>query len=317
MRIVVLDGYTLNPGDLSWATLETLGDCTVYDRTPGHEVVRRTAGARVALTNKTVLSRDHLAQLPDLRYLGVLATGYNVVDLEAARERRICVTNVPAYSTASVVQLTFALLLELCHNVGHHARTVREGRWTRSLDFCYWDRPLHELESLSLGIVGFGRIGQAVARVADAFGLRVLAHTRTVPAPAPPAVQFVDLEPLFRQSDVVSLHCPLTDQTRQLINAQTLSWMKPSAFLLNTGRGGLVDEAALAAALHSNRLAGAGLDVLSQEPPPADHPLLRAPRCVVTPHFAWATRAARERLLHQAVENVRAFLDGQSRNVVS
>jgi glycerate dehydrogenase len=317
MKIVVLDGYTLNPGDLNWGGLKSLGACEIYDRTPPAEVLPRAADAEIVLTNKTVLSRDRIRALPKLRYIGVLATGTNVVDLAAARERGIPVTNVPAYATTSVAQLTFALLLELTLHVGHHAQTVREGCWTRSEDFCYWDRPLMEVAGLTLGIVGFGSIGQAVARIAQAFGMTVLARTWPLPQPPPPEVALVDLEPLFRRSDVVSLHCPLTPDTHHFVNAERLAWMKPTAFVLNTGRGPLVDEPALAAALNSGRIAGAGLDVLSVEPPPADNPLLRAKNCLITPHIAWATAAARERLLKVAVENVRAFLAGRPQNVVN
>ncbi len=317
MNIVVLDGYTLNPGDLSWSALETLGACRVFDRAPPGETLARAADAEIALTNKTVLNADAIARLPKLRYIGVLATGYNVVDLAAARARGIVVTNVPGYSTASVVQLTFALLLELTHHVGAHADGVRAGRWSRSADFCYWDSPLVELAGLTLGLVGFGNVGRGVARAAAAFGMRVLVHTRTVPRTGLEGVDFADLETAFRQSDVVSLHCPLTEATRHLVNRERLAWMKPTAFLINTGRGPLVDEAALADALNNGRLAGAGLDVLSTEPPPADNPLLTAKNCVITPHIGWATRAARERLMQTAVENVRAFQAGQPRNVVS
>lgn len=321
MKIVVLDGYTLNPGDLNWQTLEALGDCTFYERTPRELVLERAAGAEILLTNKVVLGAEHLAQLPRLRYIGVLATGYNVVDIEAARQRGVTVTNVPAYSTASVAQMVFALLLELTQQVGHHARLVREGRWTASPDFCFWERPLVELEGLTLGIVGFGAIGRRVARLARAFGMEVLVHTAHPEKYRETAegrqVRFVGLDELFRASDAVSLHCPLTEETRALVDARRLGLMKSTAFLLNTGRGALVDEAALAVALDSGRIAGAGLDVLSVEPPPAGNPLLQAANCCVTPHIAWATQAARQRLMATAVENVRAFLAGQRQNVVS
>ncbi len=317
MRIVVLDGFTLNPGDLSWDELRSLGDCEIHERTAPEATCERAAGAEIVLTNKVVLDAPVLARLPRLRYIGVLATGYNVVDLEAARARGIVVTNVPAYSTRSVAQLTFALLLELTHHVGHHAQTVREGRWSQSRDFSYADTPLIELEGLTMGLIGYGRIGAAVSELAAAFGMTVWAHTRTRPRATPVPVRRVELEPLFRQSDVVSLHCPLTPETRHLVNAERLAWMKPTAFLLNTGRGPLVDEAALADALIRGRLAGAGLDVLSSEPPAPDHPLLRAPHCLITPHFGWATGAARQRLMKIAVANVRAFLEGESQNVVS
>ena len=317
MKIVVLDGYTLNPGDLDWRDLEALGECTVFNRTPPDQVVLRAAGAEIVLTNKTVLGRAEMTQLDSLRYIGVLATGYNVVDLDAARERGIVVTNVPAYSTRSVAQLTFALLLELAHRTGHHSEAVRAGRWSRSADFCFWDTPLIELDGLIMGLVGFGQIGRAVAEVARAFGMRVIAHTAHPGKHAASGVEFVTIEALFGRSDVVSLHCPLNPQTRHLINAGRLAQMKPTAFLLNTGRGPLVDEVALADALNRGQIAGAGLDVLSVEPPPADNPLLRARNCVITPHIGWATKAARTRLMQVAVENVKAFLAGKPRNVVS
>jgi glycerate dehydrogenase len=315
-RLVVLDGFALNPGDLSWDALQALGPCEIHDRTPPALTVSRAAGASLVLTNKTVVGHSEIAQLPGLRYLGVLATGTNVVDLEAAREAGIVVTNVPAYATPSVVQLTFGLLLELTLRTGMHSESVRAGRWSRSPDFSYTLQPLVELAGLTLGLVGFGHIGRAVTEVARAFGMPVLAHTRRPPAEPVAGVRFVDLETLLRESDVVSLNCPLTPETKHLINTRTLALMRPTAYLLNTGRGPLVDEAALAAALNAGRLAGAGLDVLSVEPPPADHPLLTARNCVITPHVGWATRAARERLLCVAVENVRAFLAGTPRNVV-
>lgn len=321
MKIVVLDGYTLNPGDMNWQALEALGDCTVYDRTPKELVPERAAGAEIVLTNKVVLGKEQLVQLPQLRYIGVLATGYNVVDVEAARQQNVTVTNVPAYSTASVAQMVFALLLELSQQVGYHARLVREGRWTASDDFCFWDRPLVELDGLALGIVGFGAIGRRVARLARAFGMEVLVHTahpeRYRETVEGRDARFVGLDDLFRASDAVSLHCPLTEETRALVDTRRLDLMKPSAFLLNTGRGPLVDEAALAAALNASRIAGAGLDVLSVEPPPDGNPLLQAANCCITPHIAWATRAARQRLMATAVGNVRAFLAGRPQNSVN
>jgi glycerate dehydrogenase len=317
MNIVVLDGYTLNPGDLSWDELKALGPCEIHDRTLPAEILTGAAGAEVVLTNKTVLAREEIRALPALQYIGVLATGTNVVDLAVARERRICVTNVPAYATASVVQLTFALLLELTLHVGHHAQSVCGGRWTRSPDFCYWERPLVELAGRTMGLVGLGNIARAVATVAQALGLTVRANTRRPLQDPAPGVELTDLETLFRGSDIVSLHCPLTSQTKHLVNAERLSWMRPTAYLLNTGRGPLVDEHALARALNEGRLAGAGLDVLSVEPPPADNPLLSAKHCVITPHIGWATGAARARLMKVAVENVRAFLAGKPQNVVS
>jgi glycerate dehydrogenase len=317
MNIVVLDGFTLNPGDLSWDGLKALGPCTIYDRTPTEKVVARAADAAILLTNKTLITRAHLQHLSGLRYIGVLATGYNVVDVQAARERSVAVTNVPAYGTRSVAQMTFALLLELALHVGHHAQSVRQGRWTQSQDFCFWDYPLIELEQRTMGIVGYGRIGRAVAELARAFGMEVLVHTRTASTPPPARVEFVELETLLRQSDVVSLHCPLTPQTERLVNAERISWMRSSALLLNTSRGALVDEAALALALNEERIAGAGLDVLVTEPPASDNPLLTAKNCLVTPHIAWATQAGRSRLMNAAVANLKAFLEGKPQNVVS
>jgi glycerate dehydrogenase len=317
VHVVVLDGYTLNPGDLSWVELESLGHCTVYDRTSPEQTVARAAAADIVLTNKVVLDRPILEQLPTLRYIGVLATGYNVVDVAAAHQRGIVVTNVPAYSTHSVAQMVFAHLLNLTLNVAHHADAVRTGRWTRSPDFCFWDSPLVELDGLTIGIVGYGRIGREVARIAWALGMNVLVHDVAPMDDLGEGIRAVDLETLVRQSDVVSLHCPLNPQTQHLINAERLAWMKPTALLINTSRGPLVDEAALADALNSGQIAGAGLDVLSTEPPPADNPLLTVENCHITPHIAWATQAARSRLMRIAVDNVRAFLAGQPWNVVS
>lgn len=316
MKIVVLDGYTLNPGDLSWDALKSLGECEIHDRTAPSDVLVRAAGAEILLTNKTVLGRDHFSALPKLSYIGVLATGTNVVDVAAARERGVTVTNVPAYATGSVAQLVFALLLECAWHSGAHSQSVRAGAWTKSRDFCFWEYPLVELSGLTMGLIGFGNIAQAVARVALAFDMRVLACVRRA-RNAPAGVEFAGLETVFRESDVLSLHCPLTPETRHLVNAERLGWMKPSAFLINTGRGPLVDETALAAALNSGRLAGAGMDVLSVEPPGADNPLLSAKNCIVTPHIGWATGAARARLMKTVVENVRAFLAGKPQNVVS
>ena len=309
MSIVVLDGHTLNPGDLSWDALRKLGPCEIYERSTADEILPRSANAAIVITNKVVLNKAYMAAVPQLKYIGVTATGYNIVDVAAARERNIVVTNVPTYGTRSVAQMTFALLLELTQHVGHHAQTVRDGRWSRSPDFCYWDYPLVELAGLTMGIIGYGRIGQAVGELAQAFGMSVIAHSRKQPSE--------DLERLFRTSDVISLHCPLTPETKHLVNAKRLAWMKPTAFLLNTSRGPLIDEPALAQILNEDRIAGAGLDVLSVEPPVADNPLFTAKNCFITPHIAWATRAARSRLMDAAVDNVRAFLSGKPENVVS
>jgi len=308
-RIVVLDGHTLNPGDLSWDSLGEIGTVTVHARTAAADIVARSRDATVLLTNKVPLSADTLAQLPALKFISVLATGHNIVDSAAARARGIPVSNVPAYGTASVAQHVFALLLELTQRTGHHAQTVREGRWVKSPDWSYWDGTLIELAGRTLGIVGAGRIGQATGRIGEAFGMKVKYAPRTGGRTA--------LEAVLRESDVVSLHCPLTPETKHLINAETLGWMKPGAFLINTGRGPLIDEPALAAALHSGAIAGAGLDVLSTEPPAADNPLLDAPRCLITPHLAWATTAARGRLMQVTVDNLRAFMLGRPQNVVN
>jgi len=317
MNIAVLDGHTLNPGDLAWDELSALGQLVVHPRTRPAEMLARATDADVILTNKVVLDRETILALPKLRYIGVLATGYNVVDTVAARERGIPVANVPGYSTRSVAQLVFALILELTHHIGHHAQTVRAGRWSQSEDFCYWDTPLIELDGLVLGIMGFGQIGREVAKIAQAFGMRVLVHSRTKPAQLPPDAEWVSLEETLARSDIVTLHCPLTPETRHLINSERLALLKPTAFLINTGRGPLVDEAALANALNSDRLAGAGLDVLSVEPPPPTNPLLTAKHCLVTPHIAWASKAARQRLMQITVANLRAFLAGRPQNVVN
>lgn len=316
MRIVVLDGYTLNPGDLSWEGLEELGNVTVYDRTPPEQVVPRAADAQIVLTNKTLITREHVQRLPQLRFIAVLATGFNIVDVEAARERGIPVSNVPTYGTGSVAQMVFAHVLNLVQQVRHHAETVRSGRWSKSEDFCYWDYPLIELDGLTMGLVGLGRIGRATAELAAAFGMRVLAYDIAA-VDIPEKIRLVDLEAVFRESDVVSLHCPLTADNRGLVNADRLALMKPTAFLINTSRGPLIDEAALAEALRSNRIAGAGLDVLAVEPPPPDHPLLKLDNCYITPHIAWATKSARARLMNTVIENVRGFLRGKPQNVVN
>ena len=313
MRIVILDGLTTNPGDLSWEPLERLGSLTVFDRTPPGAVAARAAGADVVLTNKAILGREQIAALPGLKYVGVLATGHNIVDGAAARERGIPVTNVPDYSTPNVIQATWALILELTNRVGHHDRTVHEGRWAACPDFCYWDGDLVELAGRALGIVGYGRIGRGVADVGRAMGMRVM-HHRQRSAGDPGSV---DLDTLFRESDVVSLHCPLSPETRHLVDARRLALMKPAAFLVNTARGPLVDEAALADALNAGRIAGAAVDVLSVEPPPPTNPLLTARNCVITPHVAWATRDARRRLIDVAAANIAAFAAGSPRNVVN
>ena len=312
-KIVVLDGHTANPGDLSWEPLQRLGELTVHDRTAPGDVVTRAADAEVVLTNKTVITAEAIAALPRLKLICVLATGYNVVDVAAAKARGIPVCNVPEYSTPNVAQAVFALLLELTNRTGHHDASVHEGRWAACPDFCYWDGDLVELAGLTVGIVGHGRIGRAVGHVARALGMNVIFYRRS--HDGEPGC--VDLDTLFSQSDVVSLHCPLTPDTNALVNARRIEQMKPTAYLLNTARGPLVNEADLAAALHSGRIAGAGLDVLSVEPPSPSNPLLPAPRCVIPPHIAWAPRDARRRLLETTAGNVAAFLSGSPRHVVN
>ncbi|MHB9137904.1 MAG: D-2-hydroxyacid dehydrogenase [Victivallaceae bacterium] len=316
MNIVILDGYTSNPGDIQWPELESIGHCRIYDSTPESEVVQRCGDAEIVLTNKTMLDAGILKQLPKLRYIGVLATGYNVVDVQAATAHGITVTNVPAYSTDSVAQAVFAHILNLTHNVAGHAASVAAGEWERSEHFCYWKTPLIELRGLTLGILGFGRIGAAVAEIGRAFGMKVIVFTRTSDKAAGHAVELVDIAELFRRSDFLTLHCPLSSETAGIVSSAHLYMMKPSAFLINTARGGLVDEAALAEALNSGRLAGAGLDVLSVEPPSNSNPLLKARNCHITPHFAWASKAARQRLLNIAAANVRDFLNGVPSNAV-
>ena len=316
MKIVALDGYTLNPGDLSWSELEGLGDCTVYDRTAPEQLLGRVLDAEAVLTNKVPLDGDTIARMSRLKYIGVLATGFNIVDVKAAQRHGVAVTNVPGYSTESAAQLTFALLLELTHRAGHHARTVREGRWSAGPDFSYHDFPLVELHGLTLGVIGYGQIGRAVARIARGFGMRVLAHRRPRTPGEDPETEFVDLDALLGRSDVVSLHCPLTPETAGLIGRDSLRRMKRGAFLINTSRGPLIDEDALAEALGAGWLAGAGLDVLGHEPPAPDNPLLSAPNCIVTPHIAWASGASRARLMTAAAGNLRAFQAGQRLNRV-
>ena len=314
-QIVVLDGHTLNPGDLSWDAIAAQGEFTVHDRTPPGQVVERAVDAEIVFTNKALLPADTIEAIPALRYIGVLATGYNVVDTDAAATRGIPVTNIPAYGTASVAQMTFALILELASQPALHNSSVRAGDWIECPDFCYWQKPLVELDGLTLGIIGYGAIGQAVVNLGRAFGMNILVHTRT-PHEAE-NVRFADCETVFCEADIVSLHCPLTNENQGLVNAERLALMKPTAFLINTGRGPLVDEAALADALNQSQIAGAAVDVLSVEPPSADNPLLSAKNLVITPHIGWATQAARARLMEIAAANLRAFLVGSPVNVVN
>ena len=317
MKIVILDGHTLNPGDLSWEGLSKFGELKAYERTPPELVAERCAEAEIIITNKAIVTRETINSLPALRYIGVTATGVNIVDCKAATERSIPVTNVPGYGPRSVAQMTFAHILNFTQQTAHHANEVSKGRWSNCPDFCFTDFPLVELDGLVLGILGYGDIGKESARIGRAFGMEVIAHSRSLTESIPGEVEAVDLSELFVRSDVLSLHCPLTPETEKVVNAESLASMKPSAFLINTGRGPLVDEQALANALNAGKLAGAGLDVLSTEPPPPDNPLIGAKNCIVTPHIAWATLAARKRLLDITVANLKAFLEGVPKNIVN
>ncbi len=316
MNIVILDGYSANPGDLSWDELKEMGNVTVYDRTSPSETIARAAEADIVLTNKVVIGKEEMAQLPHLKYIGVLATGYNVVDIETAHERGITVTNVPAYSTESVAQMVFAHLLTVTNRTEHYAQENRNGRWANNKDFCYWDFPHMELSGKTFGIVGLGNIGMRVATIANAFGMRVCASTSKSENQLPSFIEKKSLTELFSECDVISLHCPLTPDTHHLINSETLQKMKPSAILINTGRGPLVDDQAVAEALAEDRLAAFCADVLTNEPPKATNPLLSQPNAFTTPHIAWASKEARIRLLQVAINNVRSFLNGQPQNVV-
>lgn len=317
MKIVVLDGYGLNPGDLSWKGMEALGELTVYDRTSPSELMERSEGAEALITNKTLITAENMEALPDLKYIGVLATGYNVVDIEVAKARGIVVTNIPAYSTSSVAQMVFAHILNITQRVGHYAEENSKGRWTNNADFCYWDTDLVELDGKKMGIVGFGNIGQATARIAQAFGMEVLLYTSKEQSALPQGMRKVALDELFAESDVISLHCPLTPDTKEMVNAERLKLMKPGAILVNTGRGPLVNEQDLADALNEGRIAAAGLDVLSVEPANADNPLLGAKNCFITPHIAWATKEARTRLMQIAVQNLKSYQEGYIINNVA
>ena len=317
MNIVILDGYALNPGDLSYECLQQFGTLKVYDRTTPDQVVERAKEAEALLTNKVVLGENEFAQLPHLRYVGVQATGYNVVDVEAARRYGIIVTNIPAYSTASVAQMVMAHLLNITQSVDYYAQQNRAGRWSSNPDFCYWDNRLIELAGKQMGIVGFGRTGSAVARLAQAFGMRIVTYTSKPQDTLPDGVEKCSLDTLFATSDVVSLHCPLVPATHHLVNAERLAQMKATAILINTARGPIVDEEALAQALNSGMLYAAGVDVLCEEPPRVQSPLLKARNCFVTPHIAWATLEARTRLLQICEANLRAFIEGHPQNVVS
>ncbi len=314
-KIVVLDGFTLNPGDLQWDGFSQLGDLTVYDRTSEDEILDRIAGASIVITNKTPLTKETIAAASDMRYIGVLATGYNVVDVNAASEHKVVVTNIPTYGTDAVAQFTFALLLEIAHHVQRHSDAVKEGRWSTNPDFCFWDYPLMELAGKTMGLIGYGRIGQAVAAIARAFGMRVIAYD-SFPQPEHSDV-YVSLEELLQKSDVVSLHCPLFAETEGIINKKNIALMKDGVIILNTSRGPLIVEEDLAAALNSGKVGYAALDVVSKEPIEATNPLLTAKNILITPHIAWAPKESRARLMGIAVENLRSFLEGAAMNVVS
>lgn len=318
MKLVILDGNALNPGDMSWDCFRVFGEVTVYPRTEGKQtVISRLAGADIVLLNKVPIDADILDACPSVRLICCLSTGYNVVDIQAARRRNIPVCNVPAYSTASVSQFTFALLLELCHRIGHHDQTVHAGKWTAHPDFCYWDTPQTELAGKTMGIIGFGRIGQAVGRIAGAMGMKVLAYSRSRRPEGEQIAAYVDLDTLLSSSDVISLHCPLFPETENLINAQTIAKMKDGAILLNTSRGPVINEQAVADALKSGKLRGAAVDVVSQEPIRSDNPLLTAPNCIITPHMAWAPTEARQRILDVTMNNIRGYLSNAPVNVVN
>lgn len=316
MKIVVLDGYAMNPGDLDWSLLQQLGEVVIYDRTAVDETLSCIKDAEVVLTNKAVINSEVILQAPQLKYIGVMATGYNVVDLEAARKRSIVVTNVPAYSTSSVAQLTFAFILALCNHVTDYGKSVQNGDWVRSKDFSYQVKPQIELEDKILALIGFGKIGQAVARIALAFGMKVIVSHKHPERDAMDEVKFTDEITCFKEADFLSLHCPLNDENKEFVNKSMLELMKPAAYLINTSRGPLIHEVDLADALNENRIAGAALDVLSSEPPTANNPLFSAKNCLITPHIAWATFEARSRLMEVVVRNIKAWKENDPENVV-
>ncbi len=317
-KIVVLDGYTEIPGDLTWTGLAELGKLTVYDRTVNEcDILPRIGDASIVLTNKTVLSRNIINKAPNIKYIGVLATGYNVVDIEAAKEKGIVVTNIPSYGTESVAQFAFALLLEICHHIGHHDKVVHDGKWTNSKDFCFWDFPLIELAGKTLGIVGYGRIGQAVGRIAQGFGMKVIAtyhNSKTVEETN--SFHYCTLDELYKKADIISLHCPLTKETEGIINSDSISRMKDGVIIINNSRGGLIVEEDLKVALNSGKVMGAAVDVVSSEPIKDDNPLLTAKNCIITPHISWAPKESRQRLMDIAIANVKAFLDGHPINTI-
>jgi len=318
MKIIILDGHTENPGDLSWSGMEELGEVTVYDRTPDELVVERIGDAEIVYTNKTPVSKSTLEACPAIKYIGVLATGYNVVDVEAAKEKGILVSNIPAYGTEAVAQFTIALLLELCHHIGAHSQCVMEGEWTRREDFCFWNYPLTELAGKTMGIIGFGRIGQATAKIAQAFGMNILACSRNRNVSLESETcHYADLDELLANSDVISLHCPLLPETQGMINKKTIAKMKDNVMILNSSRGLLIAESDLMEALNSGKVGGAAVDVVSVEPMKADNPLLKAKNCIITPHIAWAPKETRQRLMDIALDNLKSYVKGQPRNVVN
>jgi len=318
MKIVVLDGFTLNPGDLSWEGFSNLGDVTVYDRTDESQIVERIADAEIVITNKVPLTKETFDTCSTIRYVGVLATGFNVVDIVAAKEHGVIVTNIPTYGTTAVAQFAFALLLEVCHHVGHHSKTVQEGKWTNCPDFCYWDYPLIELAGKTMGIVGFGRIGQAVGKLANAFGMKVLAYDAYQNKDLENDMcSYGDLQTVLANSDVISLHAPLTKETEGMVNAKSIATMKDGVIIINTSRGPLINEKDLREALLSNKVGAAGLDVVSTEPISSDNLLLGLDNCIITPHIAWAPKESRQRLMNIAVENLSSFLAGNAVNVVN
>lgn len=316
-KIVVLDGYAANPGDFNWKELEKLGECTIYDRTADENILERIKNAEIILTNKTPITAETIEKSPQLKYIGVLATGYNIVDIEAAKGKGVIVTNIPAYSTNSVAQLTFAHLLNIAQRVQTHSDEVRKGRWSSHTDFCFWDTPLIELFGKKMGIIGLGNTGMATAKIALGFGLEVFAYTSKSQDDLPEGIQKIDLNDLYKECDIISLHCPLNNETNQMINATSLAMMKPSTILLNTARGGLINEADLAEALNKDRIYAAGVDVLTQEPPLPNNPLLTAKNCFITPHFAWASFSARERLMDILLKNIKAYINGNPINNVA
>lgn len=317
MKIVILDGYTENPGDLSWEGFERLGELTVYDRTPAGEIVKRIGDADAVITNKTPVSRETLEACPNVKYIGVLATGYNVIDVAAAKERGIPVCNIPSYGTDAVGQFAIALLLEICHHVAHHDQAVHEGRWEKNDDWCFWDFPLIELAGKTMGIIGFGRIGQATGRIAKALGMRVIANDEYPNDSGKAIAEYVTRDELLAQSDVIALHCPLFPSTQGIVNKENIAKMKDGVIILNNSRGPLIVEQDLADALNSGKVYAAGLDVVSSEPISADNPLLHAKNCIITPHISWAPKESRQRLMDIAVEDLRAFMDGKPINVVN